>query len=44
VFHRGVGVVRRKELFIVQKIDLLVKYLIEWPAKQVRARIALSMS
>ena len=36
MFHRGVGVLRMKELFIVQKVDLLVSYLVAWPAKQVR--------
>jgi hypothetical protein len=38
IFHRGVGVIRKKDLFITQKIDLLVKYLVAWPAKQVHAR------
>ena len=37
IFHRGVGVIRKKDLFIAEKIDLLVKYLVAWPAKQVRS-------
>jgi hypothetical protein len=35
LFHRGVGVIRKKDLFITQKIDLLVKYLVERPSKKV---------
>lgn len=40
LFHRGVGVVRKKDLFIMEKVDLLVKYLVAWPAKQVFYKIA----
>eukprot|EP00892_Ulva_mutabilis_P010153 jgi/Ulvmu1/750/UM010_0124.1 len=40
LFHRGVGVIRKKDLFIMEKVDLLVKYLVAWPAKQVFYKIA----
>lgn len=40
LFHRGVGVIRKKDLFVMEKVDLLVKYLVAWPAKQVRAPAA----
>lgn len=43
IFHRGVGVIRKKDLFIAQKIDLLVKYLIAWPSKQVCSRFLASV-
>ena len=36
LFHRGVGVIRMKGLFIAQKIDLLVTYLVAQPTKKVR--------
>jgi hypothetical protein len=42
MFHRGVGVVRIKQLFIVQKVDLLVNYLIGWPGKQARTGMSIS--
>ena len=35
MFHRGIGVKRIKDMFMAQKIDLLVNYLIAWPSKQV---------
>lgn len=40
VFHRGVGVMRKTDMFLMNKVDLLVKYLVAHPAKQVWYKVA----
>lgn len=37
VFHRGIGVAEHKDMFINDKIDLLVEYLVVNPGTRVRA-------
>ena len=39
VFTRGVGIVRKEDLYIAQKIDLLIDYLVAYPAIKVRCSL-----